>query len=547
MLAIAFGATGGITNAVFADDLGDFLGRRITRVDVVIDGATGTTDDLKAQLEVALGQDYSPVRIHESLVRLHKSGLASGARVEATAVGSDGVALTFIVKPQARIDAVVFEGPVIFQPGDLRARLGQLNTGDRLSEGAVSAGLDDLVAFYSSHGYYQAQVTSEVRPNVGGTRATVVYKINPGAQATVSRVTRDIRGEQVDLSKIKHALVEGKPFSQSAVEDEVEAIRQAYTAKDYLALRVSAKTAADMLNNSVAITIGVESGPRITVAVKGLDVSEKTKRELLPFYVHGGIDDFTLEEGRRRLLDHAQKEGYFFAEIARPALPDLGAAQVQIDYVVEPGSRYRLKDIDIDGLTAIPSADLQLLLKSKKALPISIFGYGRGVTSDDMLRQDANLIQRKLNELGYRRALVSARRGVSLTGENLIITFDVKEGPRSYVEQIGIRGNYVLTQEELRSQLSSVTEKAPLVTAEISRGADQLLAAYTNRGYAATEIGSELVDLGGVDSRDQVRVIYDVAESSRVRIRNVVTRGAALTDTGRLERDFYLFKENKQL
>ena len=548
MLAIGFAAIGIITGAALADDLGEFLGRRVTRVDVVIEGAAGATDDLKAQLDVAPGQDYSPVRINESLVRLHKSGLASGARVEATPVGSDGVALTFIVKPQARIDGVIFEGPVVFQPGDLRARLSQLNPGDRLSAGAVNAGIDDLVAFYSSHGYYQAQVTPDVRLNAGGTRATVAYKINPGTQATLSRVTLDIGGARVDLSKVKHALVEGKPFSQIAVEDEVEAIRQAYLAKDYLAVQLSTKTAADMLNNSVSVTINGESGPQITVAIKGIDVNEKTKRELLPFYVHGGIDDFSLEEGRRRLLDHAQKQGYFFAEIARPALPDLTAAQIHIEYLVERGSRYRLKDIDIEGLTAIPSADLQLLMKSKKAIPIPIpiLGYGRGITSDDMLRQDANLIQRKLNELGYRRALVSARRGVSLTGESLIITFDVKEGPRSYVEQIGIRGNYVLTQDELRSRLS-VTEKAPLVTSEISRGADQLLAAYTNRGYATTEIASELVDLGGVDSQDRVRLIYDVAESARVRIRNVFTRGVARTDPGRLERDFYLFKPGEQL
>src|SRR5215510_2437438 len=71
---------------VFASDLGEFLGKRVTRVDVVIEGApNANVTEIKSLLDVAAGQDYSPVRIHDSLVRLHRSGLVAGARVEGTA------------------------------------------------------------------------------------------------------------------------------------------------------------------------------------------------------------------------------------------------------------------------------------------------------------------------------------------------------------------------------------------------------------------------------------------------------------------------------
>src|SRR6185295_10267381 len=59
-----------------ASEVGDFLGRRVMRIDVVIEGApNANTSEMKALIDVAPGQDYSPVRIHDSLVRLYRSGL----------------------------------------------------------------------------------------------------------------------------------------------------------------------------------------------------------------------------------------------------------------------------------------------------------------------------------------------------------------------------------------------------------------------------------------------------------------------------------------
>src|SRR6185369_1565248 len=89
--------------AVRANDAGDFLGRRITKVEVVIEGAPNSNvGEMRSLVDVAPGQDYSPVRIHDSLLRLFKSGLISGARVEGVNDGANGVIVRFLVKPQAR-------------------------------------------------------------------------------------------------------------------------------------------------------------------------------------------------------------------------------------------------------------------------------------------------------------------------------------------------------------------------------------------------------------------------------------------------------------
>jgi outer membrane protein insertion porin family len=539
----------------FASQLSDFLGKRVVRVEVVVEGAPGSeTAEMKDLIEVAPGQDFSPVRIHDSLVRLYNSGLISGARVEAKSVESGGLAVRFVVKPQARIDQVVFQGNPIFPAEELRARLNQLDPGLKLSPAAIERGLSELQAFYSAHGYYQANITSEVRLAAAGTRATVVYNISPGEQARVSKLTVDIKGAKLDLSAIKHAVVEGKPFTQADVQEEMSRIQQVYIQHNYTAVRTSSSITADPSAGSVAVTIEVVSGPKVNVEVKGLAISEKKKREILPFYTQGGLDDFAIEDGRRRLLDYAQREGYFFAEVSRPQLPDLSLAEANLVYEVNPGQHYRLAGIIIRGVRDIPEDDLKRDLKSKEASPLvvlpffgSFFGTSlRGITSDDMLRQDANTIQKRLRDIGYRRAHVDVLRGVSPAGADLIITFDVKQGPRTFIDEIGIRGNAVFTADQLRSRLT-VKPKDPLIASEVSRGSDQLLAAYNAQGYASAEVFTEVVELGNANGQELIRLVYNVTEGNRVRILHVSTRGTAHADEKRLERDFYLFKEGDWL
>lgn len=535
-----------LLSSAVASDVGDFLGKRVTRVDVVIEGApNANVTEMRSLLDVAANQDYSPVRIHDSLLRLYKSGLISGAKVEGSTDGTNGVALRFVLKPQAHIESVIFEGTPIFPAAELRARLNSLDPGDRVSIGAVTRGLGDLTAYYSARGYYQAKIAYELRLDPSSTRAVVAYNITPGEQARIASYKLDVRGAQIDLSKVTPAIVEGQPFNQALVQDRMDHIRDAYLKQNYLAVRVTNTTEPDPNTNKVAVAINVVPGPVIDVKVAGLDVSPNQKVKALPFYKQGGIDEFTLEEGRRSLLDYAQRQGYFFAAVTRPEVPDLSQPSVSLTYTVDPGRRYKLSDIEIHGIDAIPHKTLEDQMKSKMSSPLPFFG-GRGITSDDMLRQDANLISKRLRALGYRRTHVDVRRGVSLAGDKLIVTFEVDQGPRTYVEDIAMRGNEILTSDELSKRLV-IKAGDPLVENVVTNDSDQLLAAYTGQGFASAEVAFDVVDIGNVDGQDRVRLIFNVSEGNRVRIRGVTTRGAAVTSKSRLARDFYLFKPGEWL
>jgi outer membrane protein insertion porin family len=547
VLTACFAIVAACAMNVQGNDLGEFLGRRVTSVGVEIEGAQGgATTEMKNLLDVSVGQTYSPVRIHDSLVKLYRSGLISEARVEASAVGTDGVAVKFIVKPQARIDAVTFAGEPIFSPSELRSRLNDLEPGAKLSASAVSRGQSELGVYYSARGFNDARISADIKLDATATRATVIYTVQPGDQAKIANYTTNIVGPHIDLSSVSHAIEAGQLFTQANVQEEMERLRQEHLKNDYLTVRVSSKITPGADNKTVNVIIDIEPGPRVEIAIEGLALNDKTKKQILPFYLQGGVDEFTIEEARLRLLDYAQRQGYFFANVASPALPDSAVTLAKLVYTVDAGRKFKLSEINFEGITAIDSRDLIPQLKSQTSSIIPYFGFSRGFTSDEFLRQDANLIAKRLKELGYRRATVVERRGVSLDGDKLIITFSAVQGARTHIQDIGLRGNNLLTNDELLEKLT-VKRTDALVADEVRRGADNLLSAYNKRGYAAAEATAEIVDLGSVDGQDRVRLIYNVSEGNRIRISEIETRGAGRTDVGRLASDFYLFKKGDWL
>jgi outer membrane protein insertion porin family len=166
---------------------------------------------------------------------------------------------------------------------------------------------------------------------------------------------------------------------------------------------------------------------------------------------------------------------------------------------------------------------------------IPLLGYGRGYTSRENLAQDENTIAARMRELGYRRASVDVRQGVSLDGENLIITFVVNEGPLTRVADVALRGNKIYTPEQLRSELDETVTDAPFSAQQTRRDAERLLSFYRRNGYFDANVRFDTIELpsretvaGTTDER--VRVLYTITEGDKVYINRIFINGNALTE-----------------
>ncbi|HEY9284451.1 MAG TPA: BamA/TamA family outer membrane protein, partial [Pyrinomonadaceae bacterium] len=225
---------------------------------------------------------------------------------------------------------------------------------------------------------------------------------------------------------------------------------------------------------------------------------------------------------------------------------ELSGRTVNILYEIEPGRRFRLTDIDITGTDTIRYEDVAPDLRSQERNVlefIPFLGRGRGYTSEDALERDRRTIRLRMQELGYLRAEVEVRRGVSIDSDDLIITFAVTPGPLTRVSGVEVRGNQIYEAKRLLGEPCEVAalrgEPCTVVGAPYSRAlaradAERIRSLYARNGYVDSEVDASVVELPAQGGESQVRIVYDVREGGKVFIDEIIINGSPTDSPGAL-------------
>ncbi|MBA3715624.1 MAG: BamA/TamA family outer membrane protein, partial [Pyrinomonadaceae bacterium] len=445
--------------------------------------------------------------------------------------------------------------------------------------------------------YYRAEVEFTQQLDATRTRATITFRIKLGERTTVGAFPINIDGFDAAGVRSSLALQPGAPFTQEALGADINRIRQAIIARGYLAPRINEpQIQLDQESNQINVTLSGQVGPQAKVVITGYDeLSDETARELLPVMREGTIDKSAIVEGERRIRNRLQENGYFFAEanancavvpplVNTAAVPagivsntsstatttttaaaaiagppqtsergaatascdnlnpeELSGRAVTITYVVEPGRRYKLTEIRIEGTEKLTVDDVAGELRTKEANAlgfIPVLGYGRGYTSEEALERDRQAIEARMRDLGYRQAKAVVLQGVSLEDENLIITFGVTEGPLTRVAGVQVRGNQIYTAEMLRDaacpSVRDPEDGCTIIDGPFSRSqarvdADRIRTFYARNGYFDAVVNLDVVDLPNRGADEQVRLIYTVNESDKVFINQIYVNGVVRT------------------
>lgn len=532
--------------ATAADERGydAYEGRLITSIEIVFEGSqpdAAAEASFLATLKVVPNTEFSAVKVRDSLQALFDTQRVANARVEVieNAPKSGPIRLRFVIQRQVQISEVRIEiGPSTGLPvstDELRARLSLAQPGSRLSKQIIARNADEIQVYLRDRGYFNAIVEPLEQLDSTGTRAVVTYRITPGEQAHVDSFNIGITGFDPAVIRSQLRLRPGAFFNREALAEDLKQIREAIIAQGNLAPQLEdPRVERDNETNRIAINLEGGIGPKVNVVIKDFELSEKTQRELLPVKREGNIDLSAIAEGERRLRNKLQEEGYFFAEVTSVcsvAPPVLGSAPnatsencenldpealsgrtVEIQYQIDKGRRFRLTDIRITGTNKLTFEDVEADLKSQKASALGLIpflGYGRGYTSLTLLEQDKRIVRNYMRELGYRHADVEVLQGVSLNGENLIITFNVTPNALTRIAGVEVRGNKIFTDKQLGDELKTIIG-APFSRAQARFDGDRVLALYSREGYANAQVEFSVVELPPKGDDEQVRLIYTI-------------------------------------
>jgi outer membrane protein insertion porin family len=545
--------------------VGDYENRPVAAVEVVLEGSPA---DAAAQAEflslvrIKANAEYSAVAARQSLQDLFASDRVASARIEISEVqpGSGPIRVRFIVVRQTVIAGVTLRvGEATGTPiatDEIRARLNLLEPGRRFSVPAIERNADEIQAYLRDRGYFNATVDHAEEPSPSdstGTRRRVIYTVTPGEPARVSSFKIQIQ-PNFDDAQVRPTLKlqPGALFTRDVLGEDVIRIRQALLAKNFLSPTLDdPKVERNPETNQIDITLMGNLGPVVNVAFKNLNPSEKKQRQLLPLKREGNLDYSVIEEGARRIRNQLQEDGYFFAEIntvctvtpVAPTTVDNGTNEtcrnlvpegltghtVTVTYEVDPKRRLKLTDIRITGTDKLDPADLADDLKSRKASGLGFLpflgGLGRGYTSATLLEEDRRTVENVMHEIGYRRAKANVVQGISLTGEDLIITFNVNEGALTRVADIEIRGGTQFDQDRLRKEITLVKGE-PYSRSQVRADTDRLLNLYAHEGYIEAEVQPSVDELPNQGADEQVRVVFNITkEGAKAIVNDIVVNG----------------------
>jgi outer membrane protein insertion porin family len=544
--------------------VGDYEGRPVSAVEVLLEGTPADTSaqaEFKSMLKVVAGSEYSAVEVRQSLHDLFASGRVASARVEIqeAAPRNGPIRVQFIIQRQVVIAGVTLRlGPTTGTPiarDEIRARLNLLEPGRRFSISAIERNADEIQAYLRDRGYYNATVDHSEVPDPSdatGTRRVVIYAITPGPQARVGNFEIAITGFDPNAVQPSLKLQPGSPFTRDSLGDDLNRIKQSLIAKNYMAPRLEdPRVEFDSEKNEINIKLEGKVGPLVEVTFPNYDLKESKQQKLLPIKREGNLDYSVLDEGARRVRNELQEQGYFFAEVTpvctvTPPTPntidngtketcenlnpaELDGHTIKVAYQVNLRRRLRLADIRITGTNKLTTEDILPQLKSRKTSSFAFLpflgGYGRGFTSTTLLEQDDRTITALMNDLGYRRAQVSVLQGISPTGENLIITFNVTEGPLTRVAEISIQGETAFSEDRLRQEITIVKD-APYSRSQVRADNDQLLNLYAHEGFIEAEVRPSIDDLPPKGGDEQVRVVFNVTkEGAKGIVNDIIING----------------------
>lgn len=551
-----------------------FEDRQIAEVSITFEGKD-QDDSTKGQLQIiardALGDRYSAVKVRNAIDALYKTERIANISVEATGAPNNAVKLRFIIKRKTEVRRITINigantvGDEVTEE-DILYRLNLVTPGSVVSEPILQRNADIILDYLRDRGFFKSEVTFSQQPIDGDSEVGVVFNVAPNAQATVEAFNINI--ESFDASKIKEKLKlkPGEFFTRELLNQDVERIREALRKETFLAPDLTEPRAVfDSDTNKVSIELSGKVGAKVEVVVESEEkkVGEGTQRRLLPIKREGTLDFSAIEEGRRRLENYYQEQGYFFAEVAAICSVDpqfaeneasftqnetdvlcsalsgaeLSNRTVTVKYVPDLNRQLKLVSIRLEGTNQLPIEEIKPVLKSKEASALGIIpylGYGRGYTSLELLDEDRTTIQTLMRELGYRDAKISVRQGVSPNGEDLIITFVVEEGLPTRIDDVEIVNNTAFTDDELEAKTPSLTGKN-LSRARLRNGQRAIAEFYSNEGFYDAKISYSIVELPdkSSDTEKRVKVVYTLEnEGKKVFVNRVLINGNEATKDG---------------
>lgn len=479
-------------------------------------------EDLQ-RLAVHTGEVITPENIRASIQALFDSGRYRGVEVDAVSSPS-GTELTFTVSPHQ------FFGTFVLKPENLLDRplstLLRLPVGQKFSEARVQEIVEETKALLEDAGYFNPVLTIVTGPD----NPFHIRNIELDAPLDVHDKARiaDVRiqgGEEVlPIGKLRDAfhVSPGDPYNSDEIDKGRSELQKEFLDRNFLNTRVDITRAYNADTNQVRLTVDIVPGQKTLIDTGG-QISEEEVRNLVPIFEEGSFDPDLIREGRARIIEYLQQQGYFEATVDGPEIiPATPENPARVVFSINKGDRHSVKSVEFRGNTVFTDAQLQSRIKVHPgAFPRLL---NRGIFTDELARGDVIAIQNMYRRSGYETAFAEVHNEDN-PDHRMTVVFTITENDRVPISRVVFTGNSEMSEPDLRAAIS-VKEGDLYSPADADNARTVLTRLYYQSGYPDARID---VTADRDEQTGGKVVTYHISEGGRYRIGQILIAGNTRT------------------
>jgi len=390
-------------------------GPKIERVDVKFIGPASVSEQfIRSNLHLKAGDAYFPSATEDDIHALYATGQFYNIRVTVDPADGGGVVLTYLVQARPLLTAIKLEGNDKVSDSKIRKKI-TAKTGQPLDEQKLFTDTQEIQKLYEKYGYAGTSVKYVLSIDENAGRGTATFVIVEA---------KKIKIKEVDF-------IGAAAFSQKELRKQI-----------------------------------------------------KTRRHWMFSWITGsGVfkeDDFS--DDREQLADFYHTHGYLDFEIRDVKFEHPTTNTMVIRSFIYEGRQYKVGSVTFTGNQLFSLEDIHHGLQSNRDFEHSkakLGPHGLAMDTGDIftsegLNKDTQAIEDFYGSKGY----IDVVRGPALhaayipnvdTG-TMDLEFQIKEGQKSYVEKINIRGNDKTKDKVIRRELAiSPGEVFDMVRVKISQ------------------------------------------------------------------------------
>jgi len=331
--------------------------------------------------------------------------------------------------------------------------------------------------------------------------------------------------DAVILGRIQSKI--GDPFAPASLREDVKAVF-ALGAFDDVQLKV------EDFEGGVKVTFVVVERPLVReiafLGNRAIKVDElREKADLRIGILYNPVD---VQQAEERIRARYEELGYFRAKIL-PVTERTPEGDVRVVFRIDEGRKTKIDHIEFVGNRALSASRLKGVMKTKERQYLLF----RATVQRKEFEDDIDRILALYADHGYIQARVESHEiVVAEATDRLILRIRIVEGPEFRFGKIGVTGNQVLPEAEIRRQVR-IREGEVFSRAKLRRDVSAISELYSVIGRAFAEVAPQTIT--EAETRT-VGVTFEIREGPEVYVERINISGNTKSSEKVLRRELRL-------